>query len=104
MKKTVSATEARVHFGELMRSVVASNEPVIVERDGTPQVVIISVEKFGEYQRPHEGLRARPQWEVLLERAWEQNERDGDVPLTPSAEDVIREMRDERDAQLMDLR
>ncbi len=44
----MSATEARVHFGELMRRVVEGQEPVIVERGGKPKVVVLSV---AEYER-----------------------------------------------------
>jgi len=40
MDKTISATQARIHFGEVMQD--AQNGPVIVERDGKPQVVILS--------------------------------------------------------------
>jgi prevent-host-death family protein len=32
MGRVVSATEARIHFGELMRQAVESQEPIIVER------------------------------------------------------------------------
>lgn len=104
MKKTVSATEARVHFGELVRSVRESNEPVVVEHSGKPAVVIVSVATFDECERVRNGTDAKPHWEVLLEQAWERNERAGDLPLIPSADEMIREMREERDAQLMDLR
>ena len=37
MNQTVSATEARVHFGKIMRR--AKSGPVIVERDGKADVV-----------------------------------------------------------------
>ena len=38
MHHTVSATEARTYFGELMRHVVEKQEPVIVEHSGKPLV------------------------------------------------------------------
>ena len=40
MNRTISSTEARIRFGEVMRH--AQDGPIIVERDGQPQVVIIS--------------------------------------------------------------
>jgi hypothetical protein len=43
----------------------------------------------------------KPHWQHLLEQAWEQIERDGDLPLDPPVEEVIRQMREERDAQLL---
>ena len=36
MKRVISATEARIHFGALLRQVVDSGEAVIVQRDGKP--------------------------------------------------------------------
>jgi prevent-host-death family protein len=42
MQRTMSATEARIHFGELMQHVVEQKEPVIVEHSGKPYVVVIS--------------------------------------------------------------
>ena len=46
MQRTMSATEARIRFGELMRHVVEKQEPVIVEHSGKPCVVVISVDKY----------------------------------------------------------
>ncbi len=45
MDQAVSATEARVRFGELMRQAVEDHEAVIVERGGKPHVVVICVEE-----------------------------------------------------------
>jgi PHD/YefM family antitoxin component YafN of YafNO toxin-antitoxin module len=39
MQRTMSATEARIHFGELMQHVVEQKEPVIVEHSGKPYVI-----------------------------------------------------------------
>jgi prevent-host-death family protein len=33
-EKQISATEARIHFGELIREAKEENQPYIVERDG----------------------------------------------------------------------
>jgi prevent-host-death family protein len=46
MTRTVSATEARVHFGELMRAVVERGDTVVVERSGAPKVVVLSVQEY----------------------------------------------------------
>lgn len=96
MDRTVSATEARVHFGELMRHVVETESPVVVERDGRPQVVVLSV---GEYER----LRAAPgapPWQSLLQQAHALTREELGRRRVPPAADVIREMRKERDAEL----
>jgi len=55
---TVSATEARIHFGELMRTAVEEGEPIVIERGGKAHVVVLSMDA---YRRLLEGQRlARP--------------------------------------------
>lgn len=49
--RTVTATEARVHFGEMLRIVRDQGGTVIVERGGEPQAAIISIEDLRELQR-----------------------------------------------------
>jgi prevent-host-death family protein len=46
--RTISATEARTHLGELMRRVVEHGETVIVEHRGKPAMAVVSV---AEYER-----------------------------------------------------
>lgn len=99
MKNAISATEARIHFGALMRHVVEHDEPVIVERGGKPEVVVISI---AEYER----LRTRNQgdWLDRADRLRAQIQANlGDREIPPS-EEVIRQMREERDAHLLNLR
>jgi prevent-host-death family protein len=99
MERVISATEARIHLGALMQQVIERQESVIVERGGKPQVVILSV---AEYER----LKAEKQenWrEVLAQAAHLRAEiaaRRGNQPL-PSSEEIIRQMREERDEQLL---
>src|SRR4051812_7274241 len=91
MEKRISATEARVHFGEVMRHVIEEEEPIIVERAGKPEAVIISLAEYRRLQ----GLEPED-WRAQLDEvhALIRKER-GDQPLLPPPEDVIREMRDE---------
>jgi prevent-host-death family protein len=80
MEHVTSATEARVHLGEVMRWVVENRRPVIVERGGKPHVVVISA---GEYERLLAGQREEDDWRDLVCRAREQirGELDGcDLP------------------------
>jgi prevent-host-death family protein len=96
MNRVISATEARVHFGELMRRVAQDEEPVIVERGGKPQAVVLSVDR---YKRLLAGQQ-QDDWWALVEQARNLVRADlGDRELPP-VEDIIREMREERDAQL----
>lgn len=102
MNHTVSATQARIHFGELMRRAAETHQPIIVERDGQPQVVILSVEA---YRRLREA-QARPAWQDVLSQVRDfrarLQARRGGRPLLPP-EEVIREIREERDARLTGL-
>lgn len=100
MERVVSATEARIRFGELMRQVIEDQKPVIVERGGKPQVVVLSM---AEYERLLTGQQQRPDWKELVHQAREQIRAElGDRELPPP-EEIIRQMREERDAQIMDL-
>ena len=102
MSSMVSATEARIHFGELMRRAVESQEPIIVERGGKPHVVMLSV---AEYERLV--ARQKESWPEALERVIQVgariNARRDHQPLTPP-EEVIRQAREERDGQFANLR
>jgi prevent-host-death family protein len=97
----MSATEARIHFGELMRRVVEQQESVVVEHSGQPHVVVLSVDK---YQQLLAAQEERKDWRDLVFQAREQVQADlGERELTPP-EDVLREIREERDEQLAALR
>jgi prevent-host-death family protein len=94
----VSATEARIHLGELMRQAVNGRKPIIIERGGQPHVVLLSVT---EYERL---LRGRQEnWRELVQRARAQIRAEiGERDLPPS-EEILRQTREQRDDQL-DLR
>ena len=95
MNQTVSATEARIHFGELMRR--AKSGPVIVEKDGKPDVVVLSKQEYDNLV----ATSSQPDWRKLLKEAHESiRAAVGDRPLPDPAE-VIRQGREERDEQLL---
>jgi len=101
MKRVVTATEARIRFGELIRRVVENRESVIVERSGKPQAVVLSV---SEYERLLEGQQDQNEWKSLVASARDQIRAElGNRKLMPP-EKVIAEMREERDEQLIGLR
>ncbi len=101
MERKMSATEARIHFGELMRRVVEQQETVLVEHSGKPHVVILPVE---QYERLVTAQEEFEDWRELVRRSREAVRADlGDGRLT-MPEDVVRQMREERDAQLVTLR
>jgi PHD/YefM family antitoxin component YafN of YafNO toxin-antitoxin module len=84
-----------------MRRVVEKQEPVVVERSGKPYVVVVSVD---EYERLMAAQEGQDDWRELVSQARAQVRADlGDRELTPP-EEVLREVRKERDEQLAPLR
>lgn len=98
VERTVSATEARVHFGELLDSVTKRNDIVFVERAGTAQVVVVSLE---EWRRRCEGKKDR--WDgvaEMLEEHWaDMREKYGDSVDNADVEEALRVAREDRDAR-----
>ena len=103
MERKMTATDARIRFGEVMRRVVERGEQIIVERAGKPQVVILSMAAYEQMKMTQQ----REGWRDALARAIQVGAkiraRRGEQPLTPP-EEIIRQVREERDAQLADLR
>ena len=44
--KTVSATDAKNRFGGMLREVNQTDEPIVVERDGKPVAVILTMDAY----------------------------------------------------------
>jgi prevent-host-death family protein len=100
MERVISATEARIHFGELMQQVVESGKPVIVERAGKSHVVVLSVD---EYERLLRGQH-QDDWQDLVRQARAQIEADLGGRTLPPSEDILQQLREERDEHLLALR
>jgi prevent-host-death family protein len=96
MKYTVSATDARIRFGEIMRR--AKKGPVIVERGGKPEVVVISKQEYDQL------VSNVPQkdWRQLLEEAHESVRKDLKGRELPNPAEMLRQAREIRDEQLSD--
>jgi len=93
MERVVSATEARIHFGELMRRITEDKETVIVQHSGKPHIVLLSE---AEYRRLLAAQERRADWKELVQRSREQIRAElGERELTPP-EEIIRQMREER--------
>ena len=99
MGRVVSATEARIRFGELMRQAVENHETIVVERGGKSHVVVMSVE---EYER----LLKRQQqgdWRELVHGARAQIRAElGDRTLS-RPEEILDQVREGRDEQLLGM-
>jgi prevent-host-death family protein len=101
MGTTVSATEARVHLGELMRRVAEDHEPIVVERDGQSQAVLVPTEEYEQLRLA--GRRERwIQANALIEQVHRRIRAESDGRPLPDVSDLIHEMREERDAQILD--
>jgi prevent-host-death family protein len=82
----ISATDAKNRFGQVCSE--AKRGPVIVEKDGRPDTVIVSFEQWESVTRPSgASLRARRRQFVEAHREWldayrEQVEREGTFGAT----------------------
>ena len=103
MTNRITATEARVRFGELMRRVAETNEPVVVERAGKPAVVLVSMDTW-EKLRGNDRRRARLAVLDRTERVRRDIARHWNDGAPPSATDVLDDTRKARDEQLSGLR
>ncbi|MGN6362838.1 MAG: type II toxin-antitoxin system Phd/YefM family antitoxin [Thermomicrobiales bacterium] len=50
MVKTISARDARANFSDLLGSVYFTKDPVMIERNGKPVVVMINPDDFAHFQ------------------------------------------------------
>lgn len=96
-ESTISATAARVHFGEVMKR-VENDETLIVERSGQPRVVIMSMD---EYRRLREEPSDRASLNERILKAQERYLREA-ADATYDVEEDIRQMREERSVELDD--
>jgi prevent-host-death family protein len=103
MTKTISATEARIHLGEVLDQVETRGSRVVIERAGKPVAMLIPMEDSRALAEPKSDIealieRARKNREAIAE--WRAKHRPG-KPF-PDIAEMIHEMREERDAQLLD--
>ena len=79
----ISATEARVHFGEIYRRVTENDETIIVERNGKPGMVILPIEEYEALRQQQTGEYKRPEWlenMIRVGKAWSA-ERTDHMPI-----------------------
>ena len=95
MQKTISATQARIHFGEIMKQ--ARIAPVIVERDGKAEVVVVSKKTYDRLVAADTQNDLQDKLEKLHNRI--RIELAGRA--LPDPAELIRQGREERDEQLL---
>jgi len=94
MLKTISATKARINFGDVMKQ--AKIAPVIVERGGKAEVVVLSKKAYDQLIAAKANADVQKRIEALHKKI--RAELKGKT-LTDPAE-LIRQGREERDEQL----
>lgn len=94
MEKVVSATEARIHFGGIIRQ--AQIAPVIVERDGELVVVILSKRDYDRMLNPYND------WKAMLSETHRIIRETPEGKELPDPVEMIREAREIRDEQIAD--
>jgi prevent-host-death family protein len=100
-ERTISATEARVHFGELLDSVAQNNDVVYVQRAGVPQAVVVPVAVWERYTKKdpwEEALRSmEAHWKYMEEARKAGRIKDVEIDV----EEIIRKGREERSEQIL---
>ena len=99
VERKVSATEARVHFGELLDGVTARQDVVFVERAGKEVAVVVSVEDWQAACAGRSEKWARAN--AMLAEFHERLRAEGAVERLSDfdVEEAIRAGRDDRDEQ-----
>ena len=101
MKDIVSATEARIHFGKLMRRATETGQPIYVEKSGKTQIVVLAIDEF---ERLTANRSAYTSLNTDLDELHARILKERPDGLLPDPIDVIRQMREERSEQLLNLR
>ena len=101
MARTISATDARVHFGEVLRGVSEERATYYVERSGKPVAVVIPVEEYEALHQKQQGDYVRPEWLENAIRIGQKiaADRAGKPPIDWDA--IIEEGREERSEELL---
>jgi prevent-host-death family protein len=99
MRNSVSATEARIHFGAIMQDALRSQQPIVVEKSGKPQVVILA------YARYHQIVNGETKdWRAMLAEGHALVNTYLAGRELPSPVEMLEEGRQVRDEELAHLR
>ena len=100
MERVINATEARVHFGHLLRRVAEDGETVIVERGGIRRAVVLGL---AQYERLLSGSTGAG-WHDRVSDARQQVRDELQGRSIPSPADILQTAREERDERFDRLR
>jgi len=105
MERHMSATQARVNFGEVLRYVSTEQHVVVVKHAGKPHAAVIGIEDYQGYQE-YQRLQQDQQQRILdatlrqAQRARRQTRIELTGKTLPDIAETIQHMREERDAQI----
>jgi len=92
-RRRIAATDARIHFGELLDEVANSRKSIEVERGDGFVAVLASAEE----EQPLTGAFDAVSWLANLKRIHdEMRDYRAANPITEMPEDIIRELRESR--------
>ena len=97
----MSATAARVHFGDVLRRVSEDGDVIQVERSGKPLAVVISIADYEELQRLRRERRPETDWWERAQQSREIMRKRFDGRTPPDINQIFDAMRAERDEQLL---
>jgi prevent-host-death family protein len=92
MKRVMSATQVRINFGKVIRLAVETG-PIIVERSGKAEVVILSKQAYDDLCRPGN----QPKWQELLAQSQKRVQTEINGKELPAPEEFLNAEREGRD-------
>lgn len=95
----ITATAARVRFGELLRDATENDKTFVVEKNGRPAAVLMSIACYDDLVKLGRGARVERALDEARKLREEIAQRTAGKTF-PSAAEMIREAREERDEQL----
>ncbi len=90
MKRTLSAMDARQHFGEMLEGVFYRGDEVVIERAGKSMAVVVSLDRYESMQR------SRERFLQLIEKSQKHNQG---VPSEVLDEDISKAIKEVRGAK-----
>ncbi len=100
MERRMTATEARVHFGELLREVAENESRVVVERSGRPKR---SSFRSTEYDRLRKGKSPLAEWLDEADGIAKRIQRGMNGRPMPDADELIDGGRQDRDDAVLGI-
>jgi prevent-host-death family protein len=93
MARSVSATQAKLKFGEILADVSFGKNHVVIEKQGKGLAVIIPIDDYQDYQRLKNEEERFSRQEVLQQIIDFRKSLPTPPPDTPDAVQILRELR-----------